>query len=124
MHQATLGQVFMLCSMQGLGYDGLPASLPETWVKDDPERREVVRLRIFWYAFVEESMLSGLKGNNLRLTDDEDLAAIEDNIEKQPLVIIPGNYHTAVKMSSAPVQFGVSLNIIGQVFPLPFPPVC
>jgi hypothetical protein len=102
----------MLCSTEGSGYDGLPAALPESPIRDDHERRDVVRMRIYWYAFVHESLMSGLRGNPLLLSDDEDMSMIQEAVERQPLVNTPGHYHTTVKMAVTPIHLAVSFGLL------------
>lgn len=41
------------------------------------------------------------------LKDEEDVAIIQEAVEKQPLVNTPGHYHTTVKMALAPIHFAV-----------------
>lgn len=112
MYQAALSQVYMLCSVQGLGYDGLPAAIPESSMKDDQERRHFVRTRIYWYAFVHEALLSGLRGNTLLLRDDEDLSLLKESLEKQPNVNTPGHYHLSYKQAASPIHLAVSRILI------------
>ncbi|KAJ9097370.1 hypothetical protein QFC19_006839 [Naganishia cerealis] len=69
MYECALGQVFSLCSASALGYDGLPA-MPS------PEQ-ELVRRRLYWYAFVHEGITTGLKGGRMVLDEDE-LSSLDD----------------------------------------------
>jgi hypothetical protein len=59
MYECALGQVFSLCSASALGYDGLP-------VIPSPEQ-EVMRRKLYWYAFVHEGITTGLKGGRMVL---------------------------------------------------------
>lgn len=59
MYECALGQVFQLCSASALGYDGLPYTI-------DPAN-ELIRRRLYWYAFVHEGITTGLKGGRMVL---------------------------------------------------------
>lgn len=59
MYECALGQVFQLCSAAALDYDGLPQALK-------PED-ELIRRRLYWYAFVHEGITTGLKGGRMVL---------------------------------------------------------
>lgn len=72
----------------------------------DLERQEILRMRIHWFAYVNEGMLSGLRGNNLLLQDDEDLAIIQEAAERLPLVNLPGHQAPA-KMGMTPISIAV-----------------
>lgn len=59
MYECALGQTFQLCSASALGYDGLPHRI-------DPDD-ELMRRRLYWYAFVHEGITTGLKGGRMIL---------------------------------------------------------
>lgn len=110
MYQAALSHVQLLCTSNSSGYDGLPVVLPLSPVPDDGERLRLIRMRIFWYAFVHESINVGLRGGNLYLDEDRDVAPMEQALEKQPLIQSPGHFHFSPRMAAATVRFGVSFD--------------
>lgn len=59
MCECALGQVFNLCSVSALGYDGLPQA-------QNPEMKSI-RSKLYWYAFVQEGITIGLKGGRMVL---------------------------------------------------------
>lgn len=60
MYECALGQVFQLCSAAALDYNGLPQHLKPG--------DELIRRRLYWYAFVHEGITTGLKGGRMVLS--------------------------------------------------------
>jgi hypothetical protein len=109
MYQAALSQVFTLCSTDGIGYDGRPSELLPFPMKDDEGRREAIRMRIYCYAFVHESIQMGLAGGNLTLVQDEDTSAIAEAVKNQPLVAAPAHVNATVQIALAPIHLAVNI---------------
>jgi hypothetical protein len=63
MYECAVAQVFALCSLSSLGYDGLQHYL-------GPDG-DIIRVRLYWYTFVHEGITSGLKGGRLVLDEDD-----------------------------------------------------
>jgi hypothetical protein len=63
MYECAVAQVFALCSLSSLGYDGIQHHL-------GPEG-DIIRVRLYWYTFVHEGITSGLKGGRLVLDEDD-----------------------------------------------------
>lgn len=108
MYQAALSHVQLLCTATSFGYDGLPVTLPVDAIPEDAERLTLLQMRIFWYAFVHESITAGLRGGNLALNEETDLLLLEQALEKQPLIQSPSHFHISPSMAAAPVRFAVS----------------
>lgn len=70
MHEATISQVFTLCSM---------ASVSSVGTGQGKGVDLLVRSRIFWHAHVVEGITSGLRGGKLLLSD-EDLNAFQKTV--------------------------------------------
>ncbi|THH20358.1 hypothetical protein EW146_g982 [Bondarzewia mesenterica] len=70
MHEATIGQVFTLCSL---------ASVSSVGTGQGKAVDLLVRSRIFWHAHVVEGITSGLRGGRLLLSD-EDLIAFQKTV--------------------------------------------
>jgi hypothetical protein len=63
MYECAVAQVFALCSLSSMGYDGL-----QHFPGPDGD---IVRVRLYWYTFVHEGITSGLKGGRLVLDEDD-----------------------------------------------------
>jgi hypothetical protein len=87
MYECAVAQVFALCSLSSLGYDGMQHNL-------GPEG-DIIRVRLYWYTFVHEGITSGLKGGRLVLD--------EDDLE---------NFQASLPQGWAVVSFVVDLSIL------------
>lgn len=68
MYECAVGQVYSLCSFAAINYDGLPASASAAnGGTDETADGHLVRVRIYWYAFVHEGITTGLKGGRMIL---------------------------------------------------------
>lgn len=105
MYAAALSQVTILCSSQGVGYDGLPSAQPPSPGKGEEEVQRLVRMRTFSYAFVHESITVGLRGGNLALMDDEDLANLPGAVESQQLQL---HFHSSARITHVQIRLAVS----------------
>jgi hypothetical protein len=71
MYECAVAQVFALCSLSSMGYDGLQHFA-------GPEG-DIIRVRLYWYTFVHEGITSGLKGGRLVL-DEDDLESFQASL--------------------------------------------
>ncbi|BEI87789.1 uncharacterized protein CcaverHIS019_0105070 [Cutaneotrichosporon cavernicola] len=119
LYQSALSQVQLLCTNDSFGYDGLPVTLPlSPSLNSNPNKAESIRLtqlRIFWYAFVHESITVGLRGGKLCLEDENDLSFLEQALDKQPTTQSPGHLHISSAMVAAPVRFALACRRIHAV---------
>lgn len=58
-YECAVAQVFSLCSLSAISYEGLPMNL-------GPDG-DNIRVRLYWYTFVHEGITTGLKGGRLVL---------------------------------------------------------
>ncbi|KAJ9108955.1 hypothetical protein QFC21_000277 [Naganishia friedmannii] len=105
MYECALGQVFSLCSDSALGYDGLPV-IPR------PEQ-ELMRRRLYWYAFVHEGITTGLKGGRMVL-DEDDLSSLDDMLPQTTRLALTSSrtYQSVAKFASAPIRLAIACRLV------------
>ncbi|KAJ9105907.1 hypothetical protein QFC20_004144 [Naganishia adeliensis] len=105
MYECALGQVFQLCSAAALDYDGLPQALK-------PED-ELIRRRLYWYAFVHEGITTGLKGGRMVL-DEDDLSSLEDVLPASTKLALASSkaYQSVAKFASAPIRLSIACRLV------------
>ncbi|WWC70299.1 uncharacterized protein I206_104249 [Kwoniella pini CBS 10737] len=116
MYEAAISQVFTLCSFVAMGYDGQPsgtAGINGGSDELDGQDLALVRVRIYWYAFVHEGITTGLKGGRLHL-DDEDLETMQDTINHKALVRDSAAFRISSKFATAPINLALACRKINK----------
>ncbi|OXM82077.1 hypothetical protein C364_00184 [Cryptococcus neoformans Bt63] len=114
MYDAAISQVFMLCSHFSMGYDGLPSAVAAVnGGTEDDQGMTVVRVRVYWYAFVHEGITTGLKGGRLHF-DEEDMDAMQDIIDNNALVRDSVSFRISTKFATAPINLALACRKINK----------
>ncbi|RXK40132.1 hypothetical protein M231_02589 [Tremella mesenterica] len=116
MYESAVSQVHALCSFNALGYDGQPsAASSANGGTDSREGRDylLVRVRVYWYAFVHEGITTGLKGGRLHL-DGDDLETIQDSINHRSLMVKSPEMKSSIKFATAPIQLAMACRLINK----------
>ncbi|KAG7531622.1 hypothetical protein FFLO_04206 [Filobasidium floriforme] len=104
MYECAVAQVFALCSLSSLGYDGIQHHL-------GPEG-DIIRVRLYWYTFVHEGITSGLKGGRLVL-DEDDLENFQASLPQGwALVTRSSAIKSVAKLATAPIRLAVACRLI------------
>ncbi|OCF36737.1 hypothetical protein I316_01333 [Kwoniella heveanensis BCC8398] len=116
MYESAISQVFTLCSFIAMGYDGQPsATASVNGGTDDYNGQDLVlvRVRVYWYAFVHEGITTGLKGGRLHL-DDEDLETMQDSIDHRSLVRDSAAFRISSQFATAPINLALACRKINK----------
>nr|ODN88362.1 hypothetical protein L203_02975 [Cryptococcus depauperatus CBS 7841] len=114
MYEAALSQVFTLRSFTALNDDGQPSSASSVHEGDSSDyNMSIVRLRVYWYAFVHEGITTGLKGGRLHL-DDEDLETIQESIDNSALIRDSAAFRISSQFATAPINLALACRKINK----------
>ncbi|KAK8864304.1 hypothetical protein IAR55_001551 [Kwoniella newhampshirensis] len=114
MYEGAISQVFTLCSSGGMGYDGQPSAAGAlNGGQDESQDLLVVRVRVYWYAFVHEGITTGLKGGRLHL-DEDDLETMQDSIDHRALVRDSAAFRASSKFATAPINLALACRKINK----------
>lgn len=105
MYEAATAQVFSLCSLSAIGYDGESATL-------GPDA-ELLRVRLYWYSFVHEGITTGLKGGRLVL-DEDDLETFQHTLPNTWGALVPRSmaYKRTARFATAPIRLALACRLI------------
>ncbi|KAI6036830.1 hypothetical protein BKA83DRAFT_4167938 [Pisolithus microcarpus] len=104
-YEATLSQVYALCNLTS------PSSVNSG---RGPFGDALVRARIFWYAYIHESITTGLRGGRL-LLDEDDLHLFQNTLPPQYSGVFVCEHHTRIPLTFMLVKqyFSLALSVSG-----------
>lgn len=105
MYECAVAQVFSMCSLSAMNYDGYLGNA-------GGPNSEMIRIRLYWYSFVHEGITTGLKGGRLVL-DEEDLEAFHATLS-DGWQLVPRNrrYQSAARFATAPIRLAMACRLI------------